>query len=76
VRPLQEGWAQVDSPSRAPQPAIIHQGLLCQQHASVGGVPLLPSWKPSRLLILAMHIRLVCSADLIHEDCGGPVLVS
>jgi hypothetical protein len=33
-------------------------------------------WRPSRLLILAMHIRQACSADLIHEDFGFPVRVS
>jgi hypothetical protein len=39
VRSLQEGWAQVEPPSPGARPAI-DRGPLCQQHASVGGVPL------------------------------------
>ena len=40
MRSLQEGWAQVEPPSPGAPPAIIDRGPLCQQHASVGGVPL------------------------------------
>jgi hypothetical protein len=40
VRSLQEGWAQLEPPSPGAPPAFIDRGPLCQQHASVGRVPL------------------------------------
>jgi hypothetical protein len=60
VRSLQEGWAQVEPPSPGAPPAIIDRGPLCQQHASIGGVPLPPARGSISGMVLG---RLLASAS-------------